>query len=72
MKDKDVKGKSTEAEFDEYDYEFELLNSDDGLLVTLVCASSRELAPEEYLEALRSFIDRMDIFSDVGIGSTMH
>lgn len=45
---------------EELEFEFELLNSEDGRLVTLVCKSERELSPDEYAEALRAFADRIE------------
>lgn len=50
--------------YEEFDFEFELLNSEDGLIVTLVCACSRELTPDEYADALVAFSQRMRILGD--------
>lgn len=50
------------AEGDEEDleFEFELLNSPDSKIITLVCSSKRPLSPDEYAEALKAFADRID------------
>jgi hypothetical protein len=47
-------------DLDEIAFEFELLNSDDQKIITLVCTTDREILPEEYAEALRAFADRLD------------
>lgn len=44
----------------EFNFEFELLNSDDGKIVTLVCSSDRILEPNEYAMALREFANRIE------------
>lgn len=49
-----------EDEEDVIDYEFELLNSDDGKVVTLVCSSSRMMSPDEYAAALTAFAERIE------------
>lgn len=48
---------------DENNFEFEVLNSEDGRIVTLVCFSQQELNPLEYAEMLRAFADRIDSLS---------
>jgi len=45
---------------DEFEFEFELLNSEDSRTVTLTCHSTRPLEPSEYADALRAFADRID------------
>jgi hypothetical protein len=47
-------------DFEEYDYEFELLNSDDERIITLACRSSKILSPTEYAEAIRAYADRIE------------
>lgn len=49
-----------EVEKDSYEFEFELLNSEDERIITLVCHSDRIMDPQEYADALRSFADRID------------
>jgi hypothetical protein len=44
---------------EENNFSFELLNSPDGLIITLVCCSTQELSPDEYAEALKAFADRI-------------
>lgn len=57
----------------EIDYEFELLNSEDGLTVTLVCRSSEPLCPEDFALALHEFADRIDILLSLnGGGNTVN
>lgn len=56
---------SADDDFDESlddgtEYEFEVFNSEDGLFVTLTCFSTKELAPDEYAQALRAFADRIE------------
>lgn len=61
-------------ENEEYEYEFELLNSEDELIITLVCHSDRIMDPQTYAEALRAFADRIDsiaTMSDVS-GQTLN
>lgn len=55
---------------DENNFEFELLNSEDGLIVTLVCCSDRELSPEEYAEALRAFAERIHALATMSEAET--
>lgn len=43
-----------------FSFEFELLNSEDGKVITLVCHTDQRLAPDEYAEALRNFADRVE------------
>lgn len=45
---------------EEIDFEFELVNSDDGRVITLVCRTPRELFPDEYAQALKAFADRIE------------
>ena len=47
-------------EADDISFEFELLNSDDMLITTLVCSADKPLDPCEYAQALRAFADRID------------
>lgn len=47
------------TEDDEFEFEFELLNSEDGKVITLVCSVSREIGPQEYAEALMAFAERI-------------
>lgn len=62
-----------ESEVDEYEFEFELLNSSDGLTVTLVCSADRILTPDEYAGALRAFADRIDsIVTMAEVGGQMN
>jgi len=42
------------------DLEFELLNSDDGKLITLVCTADKELSPDEYAQALKLYAERIE------------
>lgn len=49
-----------EDEDDEIEYSFELLNSDDGKLITLVCSCDKEMNPTEFAEALKQFADRIE------------
>lgn len=51
---------SDDFAYDEIDFEFELMNSVDGKLITLVCTSNKELTPDEYAQALRQFADRIE------------
>lgn len=46
-------------EDDALDFEFELLNSDDDKIVTLVCSVSRPVSPDEYAELLNAFADHI-------------
>jgi hypothetical protein len=56
-----------------YEYEFELMNSEDGHIVTLVCHSNKMLEPCEYAEALRTFADRIDsIVTMAEVGNTLN
>lgn len=50
---------------EEYDFEFELLNSTDGRIITLVCSTSRELSPDEYAQALIAFAERISSILDM-------
>lgn len=66
-------------ESDEYDkfgesvnFTFELLNSDDGKTVTLVCVAERELTPDEYVKALKEFTKQIDIHGDLEDRGTTH
>lgn len=43
----------------EYEYEFELLNSVDGKVITLACTSNHELDPQQYAHALMSYAERI-------------
>jgi len=52
-------------EYDDYEFEFELVNSDDGLTVTLVCEASRPLTPDEFADALVAFAERMRILGNM-------
>ena len=45
---------------EELDFEFELVNSEDGRVITLVCRTSRELFPDEYAQALKAFAERIE------------
>lgn len=45
---------------DDIEFSFELVNSEDGLIVTLACVSSKELMPDEYAKALRDYADRIE------------
>lgn len=45
---------------DSYGYEFELLNSEDGKIITLVCSSERLMTPDEYAQALAAFAERIE------------
>ena len=47
-------------DIDEISFQFELLNSVDEKTITLVCSSDKPLNPDEYREALRSFLERLD------------
>lgn len=49
-----------EEDFEEYEYEFELMNSNDEKLITLACRSSKVLDPTEFAEALRNYADRIE------------
>lgn len=42
------------------DYEFELMTSDDGLRITLICRASSELSPDEFAQALRDFAHHIE------------
>jgi len=59
---------------DEFTFEFELLNSDDGLTVTLVCRSDVIMTPDEFAQALHSFADRIDTIASMreAEGSTIN
>ena len=46
--------------WEEFNFEFELLNSEDGLTVTLVCRTDHPMTPDEFAQALHSFADRID------------
>ena len=50
---------------DDVDFQFELNNSADGLIITLVCASSRPLNPDEYAYALRTYVDRIETITSM-------
>ena len=41
-------------------FEFELLNSCDGKIVTLVCSTEEPLSTSDFAEALRAFADRVE------------
>lgn len=60
--------------FEELDVEFELLNSEDCQLITLVCRSSKPLAPEEYALALIGYAERIETISSMAevSGSTIN
>ena len=47
-------------DLDDVEFEFELLNSDDCRLITLVCTADRELSPDEYAQALKMFAERIE------------
>jgi len=59
-------------EFDEEEsrtelgFEFEMLNSADGKIITLVCTADTELTPDEYVTALRAFADRIETILTIG------
>lgn len=61
---------STEEDFDEdFEFEFQLLNSEDGKIITLVCSANRELSPDEYVQALIAFAERMEALSSLSDAS---
>lgn len=45
---------------EEFGFEFELLNSNDGKTITLVCVVDREVTPDEYAVALIAFAERIN------------
>lgn len=62
-----------EKEKEEINFQFELLNSEDGRTITLVCSSDIPLDPDEYAEALRCFLERLDTLSSlVGEGELVN
>jgi len=68
--------KGYDDEEDDYGYEqsecrfeFEMLNSADGKIITLVCTSDEELTPDEYATALRAFATRIETILTIGEGS---
>lgn len=44
---------------DEGQFEFEILNSHDGKIITLVCRSDKELHPLEYADAIVKYAERI-------------
>jgi hypothetical protein len=52
-------------EDEEYEFEFELLDSDNPSIITLACYSSKELSPEEYADALRAYADRIESIANM-------
>lgn len=45
---------------EELEVEFELLNSEEGKIITLVASCSREPDPLEYAQMLREFAERIE------------
>ena len=52
-------------EDESYCFEFELLNSEDGLTTTLVCRSDQPMSPDDFAQALRSFANRIDSIANM-------
>lgn len=48
------------------EFEFELMNSENGLHITLVCRSDKPLEPYDYAQALRAYADRIDSILSIG------
>lgn len=44
---------------DFYEYEFELINTDDPATLILICVASRELSPKDYAEALMAYAQKI-------------
>lgn len=63
-----------ESDFtDDIEFSFELLNSADGLIITLACISSKEMLPDEYAKALRDYADRIEsIMSMAEVSTTLN
>lgn len=62
----------TDDDDDEYGFEaedlkfsFELLNSEDGKCITLVCISETELTPDEFAYALKEYARSIEIHLDI-------
>ena len=61
-----TEGDSSDPAYEEdYEFEFEIVNSECGLLVTLVCDASRPLTPDEYADALIAFAERIRILGNM-------
>jgi len=71
MADSAMKGQHYSQD-NQFSFEFELLNSDDGRLITLVCALDREISPEEYAEALRAFADHIESLTAMAEAGAMN
>lgn len=55
-----------ETDVDGIDLSFELVTSDDGLLITLECRSEQPLSPDEYAQALTAFLDYFNGYANSG------
>ena len=64
-----MKGYDADEEYDietDCNFEFEMLNSADGKIITLVCTADKELTPDEYVTALRAFASRIETILTLG------
>lgn len=51
---------------DDKAYTMELLNADEGRVITLVCLSTKKLTPDEFVQALRDYAAHIEGCADAG------
>jgi len=49
----------------DFSFTFELLNSEDGKCITLVCLSEQEMTPDEFVFALKEYAKSIEIHQDI-------